>query len=86
VQPLGFIEISDAGARWVPLEPPRAEIALRALTTLAVVAPGGGRGGFLRRLLLVIAGQAIVAQVMRPRLPAMPEGFSFGRQTAEATA
>ncbi|MGB2712435.1 MAG: hypothetical protein WBC33_13080, partial [Conexibacter sp.] len=54
VQPLGYIELSDAGSRWVPLEPPRAEIALRVLTMLAVVGPGGGRGGFLRRLLLVI--------------------------------
>ena len=83
VQPLGFIEISDGGARWVPLEPPRAEFLLRALTALAVVGPGGGRGGFFRRLLLMLVGQAIVGQVMRPRLPAMPEGFRFSRRMAE---
>ncbi len=86
VQPLGFIEISEAGARWVAIEPPRAEFALRALTVLAAIAPGKGRGGFFRRLVLLVAGQAIVAALMQPRLPPMPEGFSFGRSTAEATA
>ena len=86
VQPLGFIEISDAGARWVAIEPPRAEFALRALTTLAVLAPGRGRGGFFRRLALLVAGQALIAAVMQPRLPAFPESFSFGRERAEATA
>ena len=85
VQPLGFIEISDAGARWVAIERPRAEYALRALTVLAAMAPGRGRGGFFRRLLVLAAGQAIIAAVMQPRLPPMPDHFSFGREPAEAT-
>ncbi len=86
VQPLGFIEISDAGARWVAIEPSRAEFALRALTVLAAFAPGHGRGGFFRRLLLLAAGQAIIAAIMQPRLPPMPERFSFGREREEAMA
>jgi uncharacterized spore protein YtfJ len=85
VKPLGFIEISDAGARWVAIERPRAEYALRALTVLAAIAPGRGRGGFFRRLLVLAAGQAIIAAVMQPQLPPMPERFSFGREPAAET-
>jgi uncharacterized spore protein YtfJ len=86
VQPIGFIEITDAGARWVPVEPPRSEFALRALTTLAVMAPGKGRGGFFRRLLLLTAGQALITAIMQPRLPPIPEGLSFRREQAETPA
>jgi len=84
VKPLGFIEISDVGARWVPIEPPRTETLLRAITALAVLTPAGGRKGFLARLVLLVAGQAIVGQLMRPQLPPMPESFSMGRRHAEA--
>ena len=80
VDPLGFIEITDAGARWVPLEPSRGELVLRALMATAVIAPGGGRRGFFRRLVLMLAGQAAVGAMTRPRLPPL-EGF--GRQAAE---
>ena len=82
VDPLGFIEITDAGARWVPLEPSRGELVLRALMATAVIAPGGGRRGFFRRLLLMLAGQAAVGALTRPRLPPL-EGFGPGRQPAE---
>jgi uncharacterized spore protein YtfJ len=79
VEPMGFIEITDTGARWVPLEPSRAELILRALLATAVIAPGGGRGGFFRRMLLMLAGQAAVGALTRPRLGALPEGVRFGR-------
>jgi uncharacterized spore protein YtfJ len=82
VSPIGFIEISDAGARWVPIERPRAEYALRALAVLVAVAPGKGRGGFIRRLFLLGIAQAIIAAVMEPRLPPMPRDFSFEREPA----
>jgi uncharacterized spore protein YtfJ len=86
VEPLGFIEITDGGARWVPLEPSRAEIVLRAMMATAVIAPGGGRGGFFRRLMLMLAGQAAIGALMRPRLPALPEGMGIGRRTAAEIA
>ncbi len=86
VKPLGFIEISDIGARWVPVEPPRTETLLRALTALAVLTPGGGRRGLIARMVLLVAGQAIVGQLMRPQLPPMPESFSMGRRPAETPA
>jgi uncharacterized spore protein YtfJ len=85
VNPIGFIEISDAGARWVAIEPSRAEFALRALTVLAAIAPGHGRRGFFPRLLVLAAGHAIIAAMIQPRLPPMPERFSFGREPAAET-
>jgi uncharacterized spore protein YtfJ len=81
VEPIGFIEITSAGARWVPVEPSRAELALRALMTMAVIAPGGGRRGFFRRLGLMLVGQGVVAALTRPRLPPL-EGV-FSRPAAE---
>jgi uncharacterized spore protein YtfJ len=86
VQPMGFIEITEAGARWVPLEPPRAEFVLRALMALAVVAPGGGRGGFFRRLMLMLAGQAAIGAFLRPRTPSMPDAWASDRRMAEQPA
>ena len=82
VQPIGFIEISDMGARWVPVEPSRSEMALRALTLVAVA--GGARGGFFRRLLLVVAGQAIVGAMTRPRLGPLPDSIPWRRSEAGA--
>jgi uncharacterized spore protein YtfJ len=79
VHPLGFIEITDIGARWVPLEPSRLEFLLRAVLATAVLAPGGGRGGFFRRMLLMLAGQAVVGALTRPRLSG---GLDFGRGEA----
>jgi hypothetical protein len=79
--PLGFIEITNTGSRWVPLEPPRAELVLRALTAIALIAPGGQKG-FFRRLLLVAAAQALLSQFTRPRAPQLPEGLPFGREAA----
>jgi uncharacterized spore protein YtfJ len=83
VEPMGFIEISDAGARWVPLEPPRAEMALRALTTAVVLIPGGGRRGLIGRLLLALTGQALVGRLFRPQLPPMPGRFRLESGEAE---
>lgn len=78
VQPLGFIEIDSSGARWVPLEPSRAELALRAAVLAIVLLPFGGRRGFLGRLLLVVIGQALAGRLAQPALPPL-EGFRFGR-------
>ncbi len=81
VQPLGFIEVTSTGARWVPLEPPIAEVALRALSFAAVILPFGGKRGFFMRLLMVVIGQIAAGRISRPNLPSM-EGMRFGRGTA----
>ncbi|OGO51398.1 MAG: hypothetical protein A2148_11650 [Chloroflexi bacterium RBG_16_68_14] len=78
VQPLGFIEISAGGARWVPLEPSPSEVALRALVIAAVLAPFGGRRGLLSRLLALLLGRVLVGRLFRPNLPPI-EGLRFGR-------
>ncbi len=82
VQPLGFIEVTSTGARWVPLEPPVAEVALRALSFAAVILPFGGKRGFFMRLLMVVIGQIAAGRISRPNLPPM-EGMRFGRVTAD---
>ncbi len=81
VQPLGFIEVSSTGARWVPLEPPVAEVALRALSFAAVILPFGGRRGLFMRLIMVVIGQIAAGRISRPNLPSM-EGLNFGRGAA----
>jgi uncharacterized spore protein YtfJ len=78
VTPIGFIEISDAGARWVALEPSRLELALRALTVAAVLAPGGGsRRGLFGRMALLAGAQAAMTLLLRPRLE-LPQTMRFG--------
>ena len=84
VQPLGFIEPSDAGARWVPLEPPVAETVLRGLTLAAALAPFGGRRFLLGRLLVLLLGKLLVGRLFKPNLPPMPEGLRFGKFSAES--
>ncbi len=78
VQPLGFIEIDTTGARWVPLEPSRAELGLRALMLVAIMLPFGGRRGLLARVLLLAIGQAIASRISQPNLPPF-EGMRFGQ-------
>lgn len=84
VQPLGFIELSDAGARWVPLDPPVAETVLRGLTLAAALAPFGGRRFLLGRLVVLLLGQLLVGRLFKPNLPAMPEGLRFGKFSADS--
>lgn len=79
VQPLGFIEVSAGGARWVPQEPPVVETAMRAVALAAILAPFGGRRFFLGRLLMVALVQIVIGRLFRPNMPALPEGLRFGR-------
>ena len=69
MQPLGFIEIDTTGARWVPLEPSRAELGLRAMMLVAVMLPFGGRRGWLLGV-LALAAQMLIGQLTRVRMPA----------------
>ena len=78
VQPLGFIEIDATGARWVPLEPSRAEIGLRAMMLAAVMLPFGGRRSLLGRVLLLVIGQLIAGRISQPNLKGF-EGMRFGQ-------
>ena len=78
VQPLGFIEIDASGANWVPLEPSRAELALRAMMLIAVMLPFGGRRGLLGRVILLLIGQVIASRISQPNLPPF-EGMHFDR-------
>ncbi|MCH8007585.1 MAG: hypothetical protein IIC91_01845 [Chloroflexi bacterium] len=78
VQPLGFIEIDATGARWVPLEPSRAELGLRAMMLAAVMLPFGGRRGMLGRIFLLLIGQLIAGRISQPNLPPF-EGMRFNR-------
>ncbi len=78
VQPLGFIEIDATGARWVPLEPSRTELGLRAMMLVAVMLPFGGRRGLLGRVFLLLIGQLIASRISQPNLPPF-EGMRFGR-------
>ena len=82
VQPLGFIEVSGTGARWVPLEPPVGETIMRALGIAAILVPFGGRRVFLGRLVMMALVQLVVGRMFKPNLPPLPEGLRFGR-TAE---
>ena len=77
VEPMGFIEISDGGARWVPIEPPRAEFALRVITTLAVLLPGGSKRSLLARIALVVAGQGLIGRLFQPKAPKLPDSFDL---------
>ncbi|HXF51864.1 MAG TPA: spore germination protein GerW family protein [Dehalococcoidia bacterium] len=54
ISPAGFIEISDRGARWVPVEPSPQEVALRLalLVALLLLARRGMRGVPFARLFL----------------------------------
>ena len=78
VQPLGFIEIDATGARWVPLEPSRAELGLRAMMLVAVMLPFGGRRGMLGRVFLLLIGQLIAGRISQPNRPPF-EGMRFGK-------
>lgn len=84
VQPLGFIEVSGTGARWVSLEPPVGETIMRALGIAAVLVPLGGRRFFLGRLVMMALVQLVVGRMFRPNLPPLPEGLRFGRSAKGA--
>jgi uncharacterized spore protein YtfJ len=83
VVPIGYIEITDGDSRWVPLEKPRSEVALRALTAALTSLPGSGRKGLLGRLFLAAAVQGLMGRLSDLKPPSMPEGFRFRRSAAE---
>jgi uncharacterized spore protein YtfJ len=86
VKPVGYIEMTDAGSRWVPIEAPRSDMMMNAVMVLALLLPGRGGRGFLAKLVLMLVGQAMVRRLVRPDMPMLPNDFSFPRREhAEAT-
>ncbi len=74
VRPTGYIEITDAGSRWVPIEKPLTEQLLKVLIAALASLPGGRRGGLLAVVALVIAAQPLIARALGTNAPSMPEG------------
>ena len=68
VEPVGYIEIGDAGTRWVPLEPPVSELLLRGVALIPAFLPGRRGGGLLPRLAFLAASQALIAGIARRRV------------------
>ena len=77
VQPLGYIEISDAGSRWVPIERPRSEQLIKGAAALAAALPIlGRRRGLLARGALLVVALVFVSQLFTARRPSMPPGIN----------
>lgn len=72
VEPVGFIEITDAGSRWVPVEPPQSTQVLKALNSAARILPLGGRRGILAVIALIVA-QVLLGQMAHSRAPVLPK-------------
>jgi uncharacterized spore protein YtfJ len=71
VEPVGFIEITEHGSRWVPVEPPQSTQLLKALNSAARILPFGGRRGILAVIALIVA-QVLLGQMAHSRAPALP--------------
>lgn len=67
VQPIGYVEITEAGSRWVAIEPSPTEQLLGAVRSASRFL-ARGRGGLAIGLLLV-AAQMIVGQLSQGRAP-----------------
>jgi uncharacterized spore protein YtfJ len=78
VAPVGYIEMTAAGTRWVSVERSRTEQMLRLLATLIASLPVGGKGGFAGRLALMLVAQAVISEVFQPK---MPSGLPFRRES-----
>jgi uncharacterized spore protein YtfJ len=84
VKPLGYIEMTDIGTRWVPIERARSDMMMNGVMILALLLPGRGGRGFLAKLVLMLAGQAAIRRLVRPDVPIMPGDFAMRREPVEA--
>ena len=78
VRPVGFIEITESGSRWVPVEPPQSTQLLKALNTAAKILPFAGKRGILAAIVL-IAVQVLLSQFsnfMATKTPVLPEDLT----------
>ncbi len=76
VRPVGFIEITESGSRWVPVEPPQSTQLLKALKSASRILPFAGRRGILA-VIALIAAQVLLSQFSQTKAPALPEDFSI---------
>ncbi len=72
VRPIGFIEITESGSRWVPVELPQSTQLLKALSSAARLLPIAGRRGIFAAVAL-IAAQLLLSQFTRTKAYAPPE-------------
>ena len=72
VEPVGFIEITESGSRWVPVEPPQSTQLLKALGSASRVLPILGKRSIFAALAL-IAAQLLLSQFSRTKAYAPPE-------------
>ncbi len=80
MRPIGFIEITESGSRWVPVEPPQSTQLLKALNSAAKILPFAGKRGILAAIVL-IAVQVLISQFsnsMATKAPALPEDLAIG--------
>ncbi len=83
VQPIGYIEVTENGSRWVPVEASQSEQLLRALKIAARIVPFGGWRGWLLGA-LALAGQMLIGQLTRVTMP--PNGAPLPGSAAEPSA
>jgi uncharacterized spore protein YtfJ len=77
VEPVGFIEITESGSRWVPVEPPQSTQLLKALNSASKILPFAGKRGILAAIAL-IAAQVVLSQFSQSKTPAFPEDLAIG--------
>ena len=77
VRPVGFIEITSSGSRWVAVEPPQSTQLLKALNSAARILPFAGKRGILAIIALIVA-QILLSQFSRSKAPALPEDLAIG--------
>ncbi len=76
VRPVGFIEITESGSRWVPVEPPQSTQLLKALSSAARILPIAGRRGIFAAVAL-IAAQLLLSQFTQTKAYAPPEDLAI---------
>ncbi len=76
VRPVGFIEITESGSRWVPVEPPQSTQLLKALSSAARILPIIGKRGIFAAVAL-IAAQLLLSQFTRTNAYAPPEDLAI---------
>ncbi len=76
VEPVGFIEITESGSRWVPVEPPQSTQLLKALGSASRILPILGKRGIFAALAL-IAMQMLLSQFTRTKAYAPPEDLAI---------
>ncbi len=72
VRPVGFIEITESGSRWVPVEPPQSMQLLKALNTAARILPFAGKRGIFAVIALMV-GQVLLSQFSKSQEPHLSE-------------